>query len=304
MKKQIARAGRIGLLLLFGLFLESIGLAGCSNQSVSFDMGNHYTQETYENAKAFSAGDFSCNADQVKAVEIYWRAGQVEIVETDSKAVEISESGKDLAEDQKLHSCLQDGILKVHFFASGISGSVSSKEKQLTVRIPAGIDVAVHSTSADIMAEHLEQNSLLLTTMSGKIRLDGFTGYEGNLSSSSGDIYVGKVETTYLTVGNSTGQIQCGEVASQVMKADSANGDIFVGKLNSQDTELSTTSGDVTLSLLKDGAKLAYTTENGKLITDLLYERLGDLWVFGKGTASLAVQSVDGDLEIKEAGMD
>ena len=94
MKKQIARAGRIGLLLLFGLLLESIGLAGCSNQGVSFDMGNHYTQETYENAEAFSAGDFSCNADQVKAVEIYWRAGQVEIVETDSKAVEISESGK------------------------------------------------------------------------------------------------------------------------------------------------------------------------------------------------------------------
>ena len=222
---------------------------------------NNVTVETYENAEEFQTGNFSCDADEVKTIEIYWRSGNINIEDCDENNISVSESGENLSEDEQLHYCLKDGTLEIRFAMSGEKLNISPNNKCLQVRIPKSIDLNVHSTSADVIAEKLEHDNILIATMSGNVEVTEIVSNNADFSSNSGDISFGNIIDSNIVV--------------------------------------KTASGDIMLSLPDDGITVDYATDSGKLKTQQEYEKIGDLYKFGKGCADLMVRSSSGNLKIE-----
>ena len=57
--------------------------------------------------------------------------------------------------------------------------------------------------------------------------------------------------------------------------------------------------GTVNLLLANGGAEVLYTTNSGKLITDRVYDRKGDLYVFDEGASNIIVETSSGNLKIQ-----
>ena len=284
------KAGRKIAVLLITIFMISC-VSGCNNMTV----------ETYENAEEFRAGNFSCEAADIKAIEIYWRSGKVNIEDTDEKPVSVSESGEKLSEKQQLHYCLKDGILEIRFAMSGEKLNISPEDKWLQVKIPQGIDLKVHSTSADVTEEKLEHDNILIATMSGKIDVAEVRGSNVDFSSNSGNIENAAITADTLSVGTSSGQVECKSVEVDKAGVKSNGGNISFEDIMDSNINVSTTSGDVVLRLPEDGVTVEYATDSGRFRfkTQQEYEKTGDLYRFGKGNADLKVQSSSGDLKIE-----
>lgn len=67
-------------------------LSGCHIGNVSLGIGDYITGEEYPNAENYQTGTFTYNADEIKAVEVYWRSGEVEITEPDASELHVRES--------------------------------------------------------------------------------------------------------------------------------------------------------------------------------------------------------------------
>lgn len=68
-------------------------LSGC-HTGVPAETADHLIGEEYPNAGKYRAGAFTYSADEVKAVEVYWRSGEVDIRESDGASLRVTESGE------------------------------------------------------------------------------------------------------------------------------------------------------------------------------------------------------------------
>lgn len=286
-------------ILLSVLIVTAFFVSGCDINGVYLGIGNFVTVEDYENAEEFKTGDVNCDADSVKSVEIYWRSGQVEIQENDEPYVTVTESGKSLKENEQLHYYLKDGLLEIRFAASGEKLDINPKDKYIAVKIPKNLDLTVHSTSADVITDNLEQNSVLLATMSGDIEVDGIMTANMDLSSNSGNISVDNADTSGFSVNTHSGDVDCNRLQAETIDIKCHTGCVNLENIGEADININTTSGDVTMALPKNGLTVQYDSAGGSLRTDCKYEKIGDLYKFGKGSSNLEMQSKSGDLNIQ-----
>lgn len=87
------------------LTLTAALLSGCGFHT-SFGIGNFITGESYSNAASYETGAFTYRADEVTSIEIYWRSGEVEVIESDSAELSVCESGGELPEETAMHYIL------------------------------------------------------------------------------------------------------------------------------------------------------------------------------------------------------
>lgn len=254
--------------------------SGCYIGNVPFGAGDHLVGEEYPDAEKYQVGAFTYTADSVNDVEVYWRSGEVRIVESDSPQLSVRESGEELAEDIAMHSLLEDGILRIRFCQSGAEIYVNPSDKYLTLEVPKGIDLSIHTTAAVTRADTLEQNSILISAHSGDTQLETVTAKEVDLSSSAGRIHVDSVSADTAEIITSSGNVE-------------------LTLLEAPTVTIRTSSGDVHAALAEGGALLAYTSSSGQLRTRTAYERRGDLYVFGSGESILTVETSSGNLEIQ-----
>ena len=144
---QRIRRTALWMLCIFAAAL----LSGCRGLSMGTD--DRLTGETYPDSEKYQTGAFAYEADKIKAVEVYWRSGEVEIAESDKAKLSVKESGV-LPEETALHYLLEDGVLKIRFCASGAKVRVEGSEKRLQLEVSKGIA--------------LYQNIIRLENMPGK----------------------------------------------------------------------------------------------------------------------------------------
>ena len=305
------------ILLLLTLILALALLTGC-RFSFALGPGSWISGESYPHAEAYRTGSFSCSADAVTAVEIDWRSGAVEIVESDRAELNVRESGSGLPEDAAMHYSLENGTLRIRFCASGARIRVRDSDKRLTVEVPQGIALCVQTTSAPISADTLTQHSILLSARSGGIQLGTVSADRIDLSTSSGGIRLGTVSADSIDLSASSGGIQTERMDARTLSCHTSSGSLRLGVLTVDTAALDTSSGAVAaeldavaqldvrtssgrtqLSLPGSGAEVAYTAGSGRLHTARAYERKGDLYVFGGGEARITVVSGSGNLELR-----
>ena len=273
--------------------------SGCYIGNVPFGAGDHLVGEEYPDAEKYQVGAFTYTADSVNDVEVYWRSGEVRIVESDSPQLSVRESGEELAEDIAMHSLLEDGILRIRFCQSGAEIYVNPSDKYLTLEVPKGIDLSIHTTAAVTRADTLEQNSILISVHSGDTQLGTVTAKEVDLSSSAGGIHADSIFVQKLRCSASSGSVRLDSITADTAEIITSSGNVELTLLEAPTVMIRTSSGDVHAALAEGGALLAYTSGSGQLRTRTAYERRGDLYVFGSGESSLTVETSSGNLEIQ-----
>ena len=274
-------------------------LSGCHVGNISLGIGDYITGEEYPNAENYQTGAFTYNTDEIKAVEVYWRSGEVEIIESADSELSVKESGGELSEDIAMHYLIGDGVLRIRFCASGAKIQVNATDKHLSLEVPKGIELSVHTTSALVKADTLEQNDILIAAHSGSTKLGTVTAESVDLSSSSGSIQAESVSAQALKCSASSGFVTMGDVNSETVEITTSSGSVELALTEVLTAVIHTSSGKVNLALAKGGAEVLYTSNNGKLLTGRTYERKGDLYVFGSGDSKLTVETSSGNLEIK-----
>ncbi len=308
------RISSIGVLLLCAL---TVMLSGC-RVNISIGTNDTLTGETYPDAEKYQTGAFTYNATDIKAVEVYWRSGEVEITESDNSELHVKESGGELSEDIAMHYFLDDGVLRIRFCKSGAKIQVNTADKHLSLEVPKGVDLSVHTTSALVKADDLNQNSILIAALSGHIELGTVTADTIDLSSSSGSICAASLSAQSLKCNTSSGSVDIGVVSAETLDCSTSSGGVTMDSAVSEtvkiatssgsvdltltsvsSAEIDTSSGAVSLLLAKGGAEVLYTTGSGKLLTDRAYDRKGDLYVFDEGAGNITVETSSGNLKIQ-----
>ena len=163
-------SGRCGLLAL---------CAGCTihiNPSAGITTNDSFHYSTYDNAADYTAGRFTYQAEDIRAVRVYWVAGSIDLIEKNSAELSVSDSADNRSQEAQLHSLLRDGILTIHYCASDYRGEMQSEWKQLTIEIPSGIELTIENVSAPIRAAALSTPQLHIATVSGDISIDSLVG--------------------------------------------------------------------------------------------------------------------------------
>ena len=283
--------------MLAVLALTAGMLSGCGFRP-SLGIGSFVTGESYPNEAAYQTGAFTYQADDVQSVEIYWRSGRVELVESDKAQLSVRESGGELSEDAAMHYLLEDGTLKIRFCASNVRLRVHSNDKHLTVEVPKGADLSVHTTSVGVKADTLEQNSILISAHSGRTELGTVNAESVWLSSSSGSIRAGSLSARTLKGNTSSGSVRIDDLEADAADLETSSG-VDLGLSAVSQLDVHTTSGRTVLRLAEGGGTVAYTAGSGKLRTEQVFEQRGDLYVFGGGESRITVDSSSGNLEIR-----
>ena len=217
----------------------------------------------YKNAGKYKAGNFEYNASDVSSVDINWISGSIVVKQSDSSALSVKEEDTGLKDKQKLHWYLDGDKLIIQYCKSGYHGSFFSVKKNLTVEVPAGINLDIDSVSSDVTVTNGKKF--------GKVNLDTVSG--------DADLEIK----------------ECGS-----LDADTVSGDVRLDIEKCDKISVNSVSGDVTFrSLPSDGAEISFSKVSGSLKTDKNYEMNGKKYVFGGGKCSVSIDTVSGDLTVE-----
>lgn len=272
-------------------------LSGCQG-SASPGNGDFLVGESYPDAEKYQTGAFTYDGDGVRLVEVYWRSGGVEIVQCDEGKLAVRESGEALEGETAMHHLLENGVLRIRFCASGAKVHVQPSKKRMTLAVPKGIALSIHTTAAPIQAEELTQKKILLSAHSGEMTLGNLNAADVNLSSSAGSISAENLSAQTLECRTSSGNVQVEKLTADTAKVETTSGKLTIGLLSTGNVEIFTSSGDVELRLPDGGVVLAFSTACGAFHSDPAYQRRGDLHVFGNGESSISVATTSGNLSI------
>lgn len=232
--------------------------------------GGTVMSSSYEDAAAYSVGEFDYAISDVDEVRVNWQSGSVTLQQTAGEQLRVSESGTELPDEKALHWLLKDGVLYVEFCASGYSGTFSSFDKKLTVEVPENIRITVNTTSAGIAAEIGAQREvrfqttsgtieagkvvadgeIRLGTTSGGIRADSLTGKWVSATTTSGSIKIDEIsaaDEAYLRSTSGSVRAESLSVIDGHAEAGSNSGSVRIATLRAGTFSASTTSGDVTV---------------------------------------------------------
>lgn len=138
------------ILIYAALLCTSVAalLSGC-HTGVPAETADHLIGEEYPDAGKYRAGTFTYSADEVKAVEVYWRSGEVDIRESDGASLRVTESGE-LPEESAMHYFLDGDVLRIRFCADGVMSqslkcSTSSGSVELGAELYCGEGESIHS---------------------------------------------------------------------------------------------------------------------------------------------------------------
>ena len=109
------KAKSLSALLILALLLALC--AGCTihiNPSAGITTNDSFHYSTYDNAADYTAGRFTYQAEDIRAVRVYWVAGSIDLIEKNSAELSVSDSADDRSQEAQLHSLLRDGILTIH----------------------------------------------------------------------------------------------------------------------------------------------------------------------------------------------
>lgn len=291
----------------------------------------------YPDSEKYSIGDFTYSASEVRSVEIDWLFGAVKIEESESDELSVAESGEELSDEESLHYLLEDGVLKIMFAQSGALVNLRSEDKILSVQIPSGIRLSVFTTSASVSSDTLTQNSIRISTASGRtdlgklsaegvelestsgairaqditansfecnttsgsLKINSLTAQNASVISTSGSVDLRRAEIPDVYVQSTSGSIDLALASASDVKIRSTSGSVELTLSAVSDADIRTSSAKTTLHLTGGGAELSYRTTSGSLITSEPYSKKGGLYIFGDGESKISVESTSGSLEVE-----
>ncbi len=294
------KAKSLSALLILALLLALC--AGCTihiNPSTGITTNDSFHYSTYDNAADYTAGRFTYQAEDIRAVRVYWVAGSIDLIEKNSAELFVSDSADNRSQEAQLHSLLRDGILTIHYCASDYRGEMQSEWKQLTIEIPCGIELTIENVSAPIQAAALTTPQLHIATVSGDISIDSLVGENAEFDTVSGNIEVDTANVKTVSLNSVSGNFDWERLTVDQLTADTVSGDLDFEFISCREAALNTISGETDLTLPAQGGTVRFDTASGAFITQRAYQKQDHFYGFGPADCKISVSSTSGDLEIE-----
>ena len=231
------------LLLLLCTVLTVLPAAmntGCSS--------GYTVTSAYDDAERYTAGNFTYRADEVDHVSVNWYLGVVEVRESDTAVLKVSETAEGLSEAEQLHWYQDEDELYIEFCESGYYGRFENADKHLILEVPKNVSLTVTNSSGVVMLGEHTLKELDLKTASGNFSAGNLTAEKISIRSS-GTVRLSDVQCTdAFSLKNQSGRVTVNSLSAEEMEAESFSGDIEIGSVQtSHKTSISTESGYVTL---------------------------------------------------------
>ena len=211
-----------------------------------------------------------------------WISGKLNIVEVEkSDEIIIHEDTNLTYEDELVHSLYEDGKLDVRYCASGyrFRNNLTYK-KELTLKYAKYVDkLAVALTSGDLRANTLTNKDVNIAMTSGSVIIDEIESEKINAAITSGSFLVGMVETDTFNFAMTSGNAEV-----NFMEVDEA--------------KLKGTSGIFDIKIPEEGATVTIKKTTGSIKINREYTKDGNKYVFGNGSAKIAIEVTSGKVTI------
>jgi DUF4097 and DUF4098 domain-containing protein YvlB len=271
-----------------------VALAGCG-----FGLGTTF-YGNYADAGKYSVGDFTYNAEDVNTVEINWVGGEIEIVQSENATLSVTENGDSLDSEEQIHHYIRAGKLIIHYCESGHRGEINSAKKKLRVEIPEGVDLDIDNVSADITFWEINVSDFELTDVSGDVTFAGITAKDIDIEIVSGKIDAKSVCARAFSVNGVSGNINAAKIDADEIDIEIVSGKTELVLARACEIDVSGVSGNVGITLPSGvGAEVELDSVSGDLHSDISCTKNGDTYVFGGGEAKIDVETVSGELYIK-----
>ena len=267
-----------------------------------FSCQSTVTQAPYENADLYQVGSIDYE-EIIAAIKIDWACGEITLKEDPTKVGVSLEEANDLPTEQKVHSYCHDGILDIHFFASGISSKIDPRDKKLVVTYAPGLfSMDVHLTSGSLQAETLDVTKAKIEMTSGHAVLGKVNAASYFVChATSGRISVEDLQTRSAGFRLTSGQCNIANAKAEELGAEMASGHFGCSFESIKHSVIHATSGSVSLGLPADGGKLSFHKDTGSLRILRECTLAGDQYVFGDGQAEIDVTIISGSLTVEAA---
>ncbi|MBP5161443.1 MAG: DUF4097 family beta strand repeat protein, partial [Spirochaetales bacterium] len=233
----------------------------------SFSFGiNRVTYGSYSDAGKYQTGSFSYRSSDVRKIAVSYVSGDLRVVQSDSRTLNATESGKNISDDQAMRWYIDGDTLRIQFCKNGYSGSMPSKT--LVLEIPYGIDLEIGMTSGDIIFEtDVTAGDVKLGSTSGGKRIkalvcddfeegstsgstsiDALHASDAEFGSTSGNTSIGYLEADYADFAATSGSLSVSSVSCGSLDAGSTSGNITLALEKCNKLKIGCTSGDVTLT--------------------------------------------------------
>ena len=229
----------------------TVCLTGCS-----WGLFNTFNYK-YENGDKYTAGNREID-EKVTKVNIDYISGNVKVKGTDTDTVSIKEtSNKDIDDDHKVHTWVDDGTLYVRYCASVNSINFTGIDKELEITLPGSQDLddfIVHISSGNTEISGITTDSLNSHASSGNVAID-CSAEVIELKVSSGNINLkqsgnnksvnvksssGKVDFTQVGTSDSVSiDSSSGGVTANVDQVSKMNVHVSSGKINIEGNNIS-----------------------------------------------------------------
>lgn len=222
---------------------------------------------------------------EITALDIDWISGEVEILVTSDSDILVREQPEhETSYSYAMVVTEQDGVLKVRYTEDAFLTLPDLPAKKLTVQLPRAVaehltEVRLNSVSADFdVAALTVKETLTFDSVSGDLETDFLTADSAELTTVSGKI----------DLDGSFRQVTGGSTSGEV--------DLTLRKCPDR-IELNTVSGNVDLELPRNaGFTLDYSTVSGDLESDFPLTAGGTC---GDGSGSITIDTTSGDLKIE-----
>lgn len=297
------------------LFVFALSLSACSLKFFHGTVG----APAYEDEASYSVGDQTYEGE-ISSLYVHWYVGKVILSESESGEISVQESGKDLPEEKKVRSRLQDGQLSVMFWKADLHASVDERDKQVTIVLPKNLDITVVNMSAEFYSDKLTANHLSIDTTSGSITLGDVSANSCKISLTSGKLTYKSLTSPKIGLSANSGTITGDSLsASESCTVAVTSGTINLKKLDAPTSTLQANSGSVFFKLserceevtasVTSGAMIAelppaggivsFVLSTGKFIGVRSFTQNGNVCTFGDGTCRLKLSAGSGIITVK-----
>ena len=261
---------------------------------------------TYPNASEYTAGNAEIK-DTVRAIDLEWVSGSVKVVGYDGDVLRVTEQTTNTDPDMQLHWRYKNEVLYIQPYASQwFFGVTEWGDKNVTIELPYSMHasltkIEVESTSASVTVSDISTKALSIDTVSGNINVADATAEVIELDSVSGLIAGNDLIASSMEVDVTSGDTVLSGTFRH-LSMDSTSGDFEIrNTLAPASAELDTVSGDITLYFpLDEGFTVEFETVSGDFECDYAVSKRGSLRICGDGKGDYDVETVSGDLYIKQ----
>lgn len=217
---------------------------------------------------------------------------------------------------------------QLHWEQDGSTLNISSRGSgdTLYVAVPDDIlgNLTINASSADVMIDTVNINTLDITTVSGDVRAGWVNAAEITVKTTSGDVYLDGLTTDSLNVSTASGDVEGLSSTARILEAKSISGGLEMDLLGAERIALETTSGgidmflaaadwtagsmdlrsrsgDIDLGLPAElGFTLTFDTTSGDAELEMACLRPSqNVYVWGDGACGIGVNTISGGLEVE-----